>query len=274
MICQNSPLGFTCLEWGFIVDSILRLTQTPQGKGSQALRIELTIPGHTFGAGNSVRKKIPQYFTASSLWMVGESLDLQLLPVAMVSIFPPRVMSTYQPSALPKKGKWWGYGFCPGSPKRVIYESSLSTQVTMVDDSLDCIPCLRLKGQGIFKIPFQFSPSVMSDSLQSHGLQHARLPCPSPTPRAYSNSCPLSQWCHPTISSSVVLSSSHLQSFPASGWPKYWSFSISISPSNEYSGLISFRMDWLDLLEVQGTLKSLLQHHSSKPQFFSTQLSL
>ena len=121
----------------------------------------------------------------------------------------------------------------------------------------------------------QFSPLVMSDSLRPHGLQHARPPCPSPTPGVYSNSCPLSQWCHPTISSSVVLFSSRLQSFPASGsfpvsqlfafrWLKYWSFSFNISPSNEYSGLISFRMDWLDLLEVQGTLKSLLQYHSSK----------
>ena len=92
----------------------------------------------------------------------------------------------------------------------------------------------------------------------------------TPTPRAYSNSCPLSQWCHPSISSSVVPFSSCLQSFPASGsalrirWPKYWSFSFSISPSNEHPGLISFRMDWLDLLAVQGTLRSLLQHHSSK----------
>ena len=86
----------------------------------------------------------------------------------------------------------------------------------------------------------------------------ARRPlCPSPTPRACSNSCPLNQWCHPTISSSVVLFPSCLQSCPASRsnesflgirWPKYWSFSFSISPSNEYSGLISFRMDWLDLL--------------------------
>ena len=111
-------------------------------------------------------------------------------------------------------------------------------------------------------------------TLQPQGLQHARPPCPSPTPRVYSNSCPLSQWCHPTISSSVVPFSSHLQSFRASGsfpesvlcirWPKYWSFSFSIIHSNEYSGLISFRMDWSDLLAVQGTLKSLLQHHSSK----------
>ena len=199
-------------------------------------------------------------------------------------------------------------------------------------------------------------------------MRHARLPCPSPTPRACSNSCPLSQWGHTTISSSVIPFSTCLQSFPASGsfpmgqfftsggqsigssasasvllmniqdwfpffsfsdffhsslswdieysslcyivgpclciilirvywyqvhpklpihpslppsiflsirvfscelvlpirWPKYWSFSFSISPSNEYSGLISFTIDWLDLLAVQGTLKSLLQHHSSK----------
>ena len=98
---------------------------------------------------------------------------------------------------------------------------------------------------------------------------------PSPTPRAYSNSCPLSWWCHPTVSSSVVPFYFCLQSFPvsrsfqmsqffASGGPEYWSFSFNISPSNEHSGLISFRMDWLDLLAVQGTLKSLLQHHSSK----------
>ena len=113
----------------------------------------------------------------------------------------------------------------------------------------------------------------MSDSLWPHGLQHARPPCPSPTPRVYSNSCPSSRWCHPTISSSVIPFSSCLQSFPTSRsfqmsqffafrWPKYWSFSFSISPSNEYAGLISFRMDWLDFLAVQGTLKNLLQHHS------------
>ena len=127
-------------------------------------------------------------------------------------------------------------------------------------------------------ICFKFSHSVVSDSLRPYGLQHSRPHCPSPTPRAYSNSCPLGQWCHPTISSSVVPFFSCLQSFPASvfsnesalcvRWPKYWSFSFSIGPSNEYSGLISFRMDWLDLLAVQGTLKSLLQHHSSKASIF------
>ena len=97
-------------------------------------------------------------------------------------------------------------------------------------------------------------------------------PCPSPSPRACSNSCPVSHWCHPAISSSVVSFSSRLQSFPASGsflmsqlfasGGQYWC--ISISPSNEYSGLIYFRIYCLDLLAVQGTLKSLLQHHSSK----------
>ena len=114
-------------------------------------------------------------------------------------------------------------------------------------------------------------------TLRPHGLQHARLPCPSSTPGAYSSSCPLSRWCHPAISSSVVPFSSRLQYFPASasflisqffasGGQSFWlwSFSFSINHSNEYSGLIFFRMDWLDLLTVQGTLKSLLQHHSSK----------
>ena len=111
-------------------------------------------------------------------------------------------------------------------------------------------------------------------TLRPHGLQHAGLPCPLSTPGA---SCPLSRWCHPAISSSVVPFSSRLQYFPASasfltsqffasGGQSFWlwSFSFSISHSNEYSGLIFFRMDWLDLLAVQGTLKSLLQHHSSK----------
>ena len=124
----------------------------------------------------------------------------------------------------------------------------------------------------------------------THGLHHGRLPCPSPSPRACSNSCPLSRWCHPTVSSSVAPFSCP-QSLPASGrvfsgelavrirWPKYWSFSFSISPSNEYSGLVSFRVYWLGLLAVQGTLKSLLQHHSSEAlvlqpsAFFMVQLS-
>ena len=101
----------------------------------------------------------------------------------------------------------------------------------------------------------------MSDSLWPHGLQHTRLLCPSPTPRAYSNSFLSRRWCHPIISSSVFPFSSLPPLFPSIRvfsselvlcirWSKYWSFSFSISLSNEYSGLISFRMDWLDLLAV------------------------
>ena len=113
----------------------------------------------------------------------------------------------------------------------------------------------------------QFSHSVVSDSFWPHESQHARPPCPSSTPGVYSNSSPLNRWCHPTISSSVVPYFSCLQSFPASGsfqmtqfftsgGQSIGSFSFNISPSNEHPGLISFRMDWLDLLAVQGTLKS------------------
>ena len=109
----------------------------------------------------------------------------------------------------------------------------------------------------------------MFHSLQPHGLQYARLPCPSLSPGVGSNSFPLSWWCYPTISSSVTPFSSCLQSFPASKsltirWPKYWSFSFSINPSSEYSELISFRIDRSDLLVVEGTLKTLLQYHNSK----------
>ena len=127
-----------------------------------------------------------------------------------------------------------------------------------------------------FPLSVQFSHSVVSDSLWPHGLQHARPPCLSPTPRVYSNSCPSRRWCHSTISSSVsrpllLLPSifpsirvfSKESAFPIK-WQKYWSFSFNISPSNEYSGLISFRMDRLDLLAVQRALKSLFHHHSSK----------
>ena len=100
--------------------------------------------------------------------------------------------------------------------------------------------------------------------------------------RVSSNSCPLNQWCHPTISSSVLLLPSVFASIRVfshesalhNRWPKYWSFSFIISPSNVYSGLISFRIDWLDLLAVQGTLKSLLQHHIQKHQLSSSQPSL
>ena len=129
----------------------------------------------------------------------------------------------------------------------------------------------------------------MSDFFLPHEPRHARPPCPSPTPRAYSNSRPLSRWCYPTISSSVIPFSC-LQSFLASGSFSVCQFftsggqntgaSASPSvPSDEWSRLISFRIDWFDLLVAQGTLKSLLQHHSSKAStlqcsaFFMAQLS-
>ena len=118
-----------------------------------------------------------------------------------------------------------------------------------------------------------FSCSVVSDFWWPHGRQHARLPCPSLSPWACSNSCPLSQWCCLTISSSIaplllpsifpsirVFSS---ESALCIRWLKYWSFSFSISPSSEYTALISFRIDWFDLLAVHGTLKS---PHSSQHQ--------
>ena len=130
----------------------------------------------------------------------------------------------------------------------------------------------------------------MSDSLRPHESQHARPPCPSQTPGVHSNTCPLSHWCHPATSSSAVPFSScppippsirvfSNESTLRMRWPKYWSFSFTVIPSNEYPGLISFRMDWLDLLAVQGTLKSLLHHYSSKASilrlsaFFTVQLS-
>ena len=134
--------------------------------------------------------------------------------------------------------------------------------------------CVCETWQDDSKFLLLFSHSVMSDSLQPHRLQHARLPYPSPTPRVYPNSCPLSRWCHLTISSCsplLLLPSvfPNIRVFSNESalrirWPKYWSFSFNISPSKEHPWLFSFRMDWLDLLAVQGTLKSRLQHHSSK----------
>ena len=130
------------------------------------------------------------------------------------------------------------------------------------------------------KYSVPFSCLVMSDSLRPHGLQHARLPCPSPTPRLYSNL--------KLMSIALVMPSNHLilccplflplsifpsirvfsnESVLCTRWPKYWNFSFNISPSNEYSGLSSFRIDWLDLLAAQGTLKSLLIEGT--PQFKS-----
>ena len=134
--------------------------------------------------------------------------------------------------------------------------------------------CEYQKGFIFFQHSVQFSRSVMSNSLQPHGLQNARLRCPSPTPGACSThvhrvgddmkpSHPLlTLLLLPSILPSIRVFSNELVLHIR--WPEYWSFSFSTSPSNEYSGLTSFRMDWLDLLLIQGTLKNLLQHHSSK----------
>ena len=137
----------------------------------------------------------------------------------------------------------------------------------------------------------QFSSVAQSClTLLPHGLQHTRPPCPSPTPRVCSNYMsiklvmPSNQLIlfHPLLLQPSIFPSIRVfsnESVLPIRWPKYWSFSFNISPSNEYSGLISFRMDWLDLLVVQGTLKSLLQYHSSKASilwrsaFFTVQLS-
>ena len=135
----------------------------------------------------------------------------------------------------------------------------------------------------------QFSCAVVSDSLRPHEPKHARPPCPSPTPGVCPNyvhrvsdtiqpSHPLSSPSPPAFRFPSIRVFSN-ESALCIRWPKYWSFSFKISPSNEHSGLISFRMDWLDCLAVQGTLKSLLQHHSSKASillhsaFFIVQLS-
>ena len=135
----------------------------------------------------------------------------------------------------------------------------------------------------------QFNRSVMSNSVWPHELQHNKPPCPSPTPRVYSNSCPLSQWCHPTISSSVVPFSSHLQSFPASGSSQKSQFfpssgqstgvsaSASVLPMNIQHCLPLGWTLWISLMSKK--LSSLLHHHSSKASilrrsaFFTVQLS-
>ena len=131
-----------------------------------------------------------------------------------------------------------------------------------------------------FRFKLVFSYSVVSNSLQLHGLKNARLLCPSLSCTVCSDSCPLNWWCHPTISSSVVPSppalnlSQHQGLFQCVRWPKYWSFSFSISPSNEYSGLISFRIDCLISLHSKGLSRVFFNHTVQKHQFFSAQLYL
>ena len=152
-----------------------------------------------------------------------------------------------------------GLGKSPGE------RNGYPLQYSGLENSMDCIvhgvAKSRTQLSNFYYIYIrEFSHSVVSNSLWPRGLQHARLPCPSQTPGACSNLGPSSRWCYQTISSSVFTFSSCLQSFPASesfpmsqffasGSQSIKSFSFSLSPSNEYSGLISFRMDWLDLLQ-------------------------
>ena len=174
--------------------------------------------------------------------------------------------------------------------------SSGSSNILLILISVTLISAVPFFSSGWFFVVFsQFhwtshftsvSHSVVSDSLRPHGQRHPKLPCPSATPGVYSNSCPLNRRCYPTISSCAIPFSSCLQSFPASGsFPMSQLFTwggqcIGVSASaSVLEGLISFWMDWLDLLTVQGTLKSLLQQHSSKASklwcssFFIVQLS-
>ena len=156
-----------------------------------------------------------------------------------------------------------------------------------------CVVCVCVKYVcvGIVGLSsVQFSRSVVSEFLQPHESQHARPPCPSPTPRVSPKSMSIELvmpsshiiLCHPLLLLPPIPSSIRAFSNESTlrmRWPKYWSFSFNISPSNEHPELISFRMDWLDLLAVQGTLKSLLQHHSTKASilrcsaFFTVQIS-
>ena len=147
----------------------------------------------------------------------------------------------------------------------------------------------ELRSLALVVVSVQFSHSAVSDSLQPHRLQQTRPPCPSPTPKVYSNSSiqlvmPSNHLvlCHPHLLPAEIFPRIRVfsnESVLRIRWPKYWSFSFSISLSNEHPGLISFRMDLLDLLAVQGTVKSLLQHHSSRvpilwrSAFFIIQLS-
>ena len=136
-----------------------------------------------------------------------------------------------------------------------------------------------LPGLGYYNSSSQFSHSVVANSLRPHGLHQAKLPCLPPTLVACSNPCPSNHLilCCPLLFLTSIFTSIRgfsNESVLCIRWPKYWSFSFIISPCNEYSALISFRMDWVDLLAVQGTLKSLLRNHSSKASILQHSASL
>ena len=137
----------------------------------------------------------------------------------------------------------------------------VKSEVCFISGELDLVGIE--KGQNSY-LPLSVQTLSRVRLFATHGLQHARLPCPSPTPRACSNSYPSGKWCHPTISSFPSIRVFSNESVLHIRWPKNWSLSFSVSPFKEYSGLIALRIDWFDLFAVHGTFKSLLQHHSSK----------
>ena len=169
---------------------------------------------------------------------------------------------------------------------RFFWKMSFGTKLTATTKKVLCCAELffisELKIRVCEPLPNSFGGCSITQSrlnLWLQELQHARLLCPSPSPGACSNSCPLRWWCHPTMSSFFHFLLPLTSIFPSIKvfsndsalcirWPNYWSFSFSISCSSKYSGMMSFRIDWFDLLAVQGTLKSLLQNHSSKASVF------
>ena len=237
-----------------------------------------------------LEKNLPKMQEAR-VWFLGWEDPLEKEMAIHSSILAWRTPWTEEPGRLPSMGSQVGHNSAtkPPPPRLAFIDqmpkSAQNSSVFLINLPKHCFMCV-----------FQFSSvtQLVSDSLWPHGRQHIRLPCPSPTPRACSNSCPLIQThvhrcgdaiqpSHPLLSPSPppsIFPSMRVfsnESVLRIRWLKYWSFCI--SPSNEYSGLISFRMDLLDLLAVQGTLKSILQHHSSKTSiiqhsaFFTVQLS-
>ena len=184
----------------------------------------------------------------------------------------------------------------PGLPVHQQLQEFIQTRVHWVSDAIQPSHPLSSPSSLAFNLSqhqfssVQLSCSVMSDSLQLHESQHSRPPCPSPTHGVYSNSCASSRLmpsshlilCRPLLLLPPILPSIRVFSNESAlclRWPKFWNFSFNISPSKEHPGLISFRIDWLDLLAVQRILKNRLQHHSSKASilqcsaFFIVQLS-
>ena len=182
-----------------------------------------------------------------------------------------------------KPSPFWHRLFLPTLSQESLPHYSVPSIIACVLTWSYLVLCISAAPPPHWNTPFtQFSPSVVSNSLWPHGLQHTRPPCPSPTPRACSNSCPLSQWCHPTISSSTIPFFSCLQSFPASGsFPMSQFFtsdgqSIGASASASVLPMNRFPLGWTALISLQSKGLSRVFSNTTvqKHQFFGTQLSL